>query len=322
MRSFGLDQRLDFVTQSWNKNPHVQTCFPAMFSPEAKTPLLWEEVNLPDGDFVDVCWAGQQNLGPTLVMLHGLEGSVYSHYIQSSLDHLVAQGWRVAVMHLRGCGRRINRLRRAYHSGDTADLHYVINMVVKRFPHTPVMAVGFSLGGNILLKYLSEQRHSSQLIAACAVSVPFDLGQTTDFIYPVYQQRLLRCMTVKLAEKMQLGHRYPLAMADIKNITSLRDFDNAITCDLYGYDNADDYYEQESCGSRLGQITVPTLILHALDDPFIPASCVPSAADLPANCQLEITPYGGHVGFVSGMPWKPVFWMPHRMIRYFNTQLS
>ena len=140
--------RREFSPLKWNCNTHMQTCFPAIFTPTAKTRLCWEELNLPDGDFLDCCWAGGTT-GPIVIMLPGIEGSVYSHYIQSSIDDFVAQGWRVLVMHMRGCGGRINRLRRAYHSGDTQDLAFLIQTLTRRYPRARLLLLGFSLGSSI-----------------------------------------------------------------------------------------------------------------------------------------------------------------------------
>lgn len=310
----------DFIISKWNRNPHVQTCFPAMFSPTAKSPVRWEEFNLPDGDFIDCCWAGGVH-GPILVMLHGIEGSVSSHYIQSSIDDFVAQGWRVLVMHFRGCSGRINRLRRAYHSGDTSDLDFILRSLAKRYPHTQMMAIGFSLGANILLKYVGEKNYPHQLVAAVAVSVPFDLGMTSDYMHPMYQLRLVTSLSRKLLQKIKVGHRFAIGESDIKNLKNLREFDEKITSDLYDFKNADDYYQRCSCKPLLNQIELPTLILHALDDPFIPKECVPGPNEISASSKLEVTPFGGHVGFVAGKPWSPVFWLPHRVISFFRQQL-
>ncbi|MDF1759881.1 MAG: hydrolase [Coxiellaceae bacterium] len=309
-----------FIISKWNRNPHVQTCFPAVFSPHAKSKIRWEEFNLPDGDFIDCCWAGGVQ-GPLLIMLHGIEGSVSSHYIQSSIDDFVAQGWRVLVMHFRGCSGRINRLRRAYHSGDTADFDYILRTLVKRYPHTQMMAIGFSLGANILLKYVAEKNYPSQFVAAAAISVPFDLGMTSDYMHPLYQLRLTTSLSRKLVQKMKAGHQFAITESEMKDIKNLREFDDKITADIYNFNDANDYYQQCSCKPLLPGIELPTLILHALDDPFIPKECVPARDEISRSSVLEITPFGGHVGFVSGKPWSPIFWMPHRVISFFREQL-
>ncbi len=318
-RVSGQDES-EFVISKWNRNPHIQTCFPAVFSPSAKAQVRWEEFNLPDGDFIDCCWAGGVH-GPILVMLHGMEGSISSHYIQSSIDDFVSQGWRVLVMHFRGCSGRMNRLRRAYHSGDTADLDFIMQTLARRYPHTQMMVLGFSLGANILLKYVSEKQYPSQLVAAVAVSVPFDLGMTADYMHPMYQLRLVTGLNKKLLEKIKAGHRFAVTEQQIKAIKSIRDFDERITSDIYDFDSADDYYRRSSCRPVLKQIELPTLILHALDDPFIPKGCIPGPDEISASSKLELTPFGGHVGFVAGKPWSPIFWLPNRVIRFFRKKL-
>lgn len=310
-----------FAPAKWGINAHIQTCFPAIFSPSAKSRLIWEEFNLPDGDFLDCCWAGGTT-GPILVMVHGLEGSVQSHYIQSSIDDFVAQGWRVLVMHMRGCGGRINRLRRSYHSGDTQDLHYLLTTLSVRYPGVPLMLIGFSLGANISLRYLAEKRYPKALVAATAVSIPFELGLTADYMHPFYQLRLVRSMNKKVMEKVKLGHQFPLTPDQLRSIKTLRQFDNWITSDLYGFKDADDYYQQ--CSSRyiLGDISLPTLLLHAKNDPFIPQTCIPDPSELASSVTMELSDSGGHVGFVAGSPWRPIYWLAHRAIGFFTEQLT
>jgi uncharacterized protein len=310
-----------FVPWRWNANRHIQTCFPAIFSPSAKARLCWETFNLPDGDFIDCCWSGALT-GPVLVMVPGLEGSVESHYIQSSIDDYVAQGWRVLVMHMRGCGGRINRLRRSYHSGDTQDLHFLLQTISVRYPGVPLMLIGFSLGANLTLRYLAEKRYPDQLVAAVGVSIPFELGKTSDYMHPLYQKRLLHGMNKKVIEKMKLGHHFPLNQKQLRKVRTLRQFDNWITSDLYGFRDADDYYQQSSCRYVLGDITLPTFLFHALDDPFIPRDCIPDTSELPPSVQMEMNENGGHVGFITGKPWKPIYWLAERSIRFFREQLA
>jgi len=308
-------KRPQFTPPWWLKSRHLQSCFNTLFPPQAKSLLLWEELELPDGDFVDLCWAGSDHAAKIVVLLHGLEGSVDSHYIQSTMDGLVASGWRCVVMHFRTCSGRLNRLPRSYHAGETGDLHYLIEVLQHRHPNCLISAVGFSLGGNVLLHYLAQEPQSP-LRCAVAVSVPFELNSCANYLSRFYQWNLLRTMKQKADAKIKAGYDMPVNAKELSAIHDFYHFDDAVTAPLHGFGSASDYYEKVSIRSKLKKINHPTLIIHALDDPLVPADCVPHDSELPTTARLELQKQGGHVGFVQGQPWHPVYWLTDRILEF------
>lgn len=303
-----------FQPARWLRGGHAQTIWPTLLRPRVPLSPRRERVVLQDGDFVDVDWVGEA--GPIVIVLHGLAGSIDSQYVRGLLRECARRGWRGALLHFRGCSGEPNRLPRSYHAGDTGDLQAVVDLVRAREPTTPLAALGYSLGGNALLKWLSEQGAAAPLVAAVAVSVPFDLAAATARLARgfsrIYERRLLNCLKRSLAQK-QAVMDLPWRHEDIAAITSLREFDERITAPLHGFRGADDYYARASCRGLLSGIAAPTLIVHALDDPFMPASVVPHARELAADTVLELSPHGGHVGFVSGAPHAPRFWLEQRV---------
>lgn len=294
----------------WLSGPHLQTLWPNLIRGRRTSPLQRERLELPDGDFLDLDWT-PACAGPLAIILHGLEGSSRSHYARGIVTALRQSGWRCVVMHFRGCSGDANRLARGYHAGDTLDFDYVVNMLHARDEARPLAAVGYSLGGNVLLKWLGEQGSNAMLQAAAAVSVPFDLHDAARRLNTglsrFYQWVLLRRLRFSVLRK---GH---IDAALLHSLHSLRDFDEHVTAPLHGFDNADDYYTQSSCRGYLHRIRIPTLIVHARDDPFMTPAALPSAAELSPSVEMRLTQAGGHVGFVSGpSPW---------CIRYFHEQV-
>lgn len=311
----------NFVPPWWAKNRHVQTIFPRFLQKRAKLNYRQEKLTLPDGDFLNLIWAGRvENSIGLIVLFHGLEGSIKSHYINDMAANLVAQGYAVVLMHFRGCGGEVNLKTRAYHSGETEDAWYFLNCLEAQFPHIPKAAIGFSLGANMLLKLLSEQSQQKILKTAIAISVPFKLGQCSDSINQgfskLYQGYLLKSMVKTLVLKMsKLDYTDELKVSEseIKKFKSFREFDQHVTAPLHGYVDACDYYKQCSSARYLHNIETPSLILHAKDDPFMLPSIVPQSADLSAYVALEVSEKGGHVGFMFGTPWRPKIWMHQRV---------
>lgn len=304
----------------WLCNRHLQSCYGSIFGVKSEVNLRWEELLTPDNDFVDICWGGQPDK-PIVVLLHGLEGSVHSHYIQAMVETLEQCGWQFVVLNYRTCSGRLNRLPQGYHGGDTRDLTHLINVIKIRHPHLPIAAVGFSLGGNILMQYLVQQPNAP-LVAAVSISTPFDLGKAADYLSPFYQRVLLRSMKHKVITKIKLGYQFSVGVDQVDNITSLREFDSLITAPLFGFSSVDEYYHGVSCGTVLHRIKHPTLIMHALDDPFIPPDSVPKDHQLSLSTILEITEKGGHVGFIrGGTPWRPEYWFEERVPRFLREYL-
>jgi hypothetical protein len=220
-------------------------------------------------------------------------------------------------MHFRGCSGEHNRLPRTYHSGDTSDLAYLVNILQQREPDQEFAAIGYSMGGNVLLKWLGETGALNPLKAAIAVSVPFELTKAAYRLQKgfsrFYQWYLLRCLRRRLLKKYQ-HVAAPIEINKLVSASSLRDIDNELTAPLYGFRDADDYYASTSSRQYLRFIQVPTLLVHAKDDPFMTEEVIPEPDEYSESVKLEVTDRGGHVGFVAGhLPWRPVYWLEKRV---------
>lgn len=301
----------------WLPGPHAQTLWPVLFRRRPRLALRRERLELPDGDFLDLDWTIGER-GPIVLILHGLEGSSASHYARGLLAALVRHGWRGVVMHFRGCSGQPNRLARRYCAADTADLAYVADWLRRREPDTPLAAVGYSLGGNALLKWLGEAGADLPLRAAVAVSTPFLLDHTARRLQQgfsrLYQLHLLRALKGGYRAKFRHRSDGPIPLAELAAIRDFYGFDDRITAPLHGYAGVHDYYARASCRPDLGRIRVPTLILHASDDPFMRPETAPKASELSSSVRLELSPGGGHVGFVAGpWPWRADYWLERRI---------
>lgn len=301
----------------WLPGPHLQTLWPT-FCRRRITDLTLERerFELPDGDFIDLDWAGKDNTGPIVLILPGLEGSIHSPYAKGMLMTIVKQNWRAVFMHFRGCSGEPNRLPRSYHSGETGDLAILVKTLQTREPQTSLAAIGFSLGGNVLLKWLGETGHDNPLKAAIAISVPFELHKTVNRIQcgfsQVYQWHLLKCLRQRLAIKFA-NKPIPPRLPSSLQFQTLKDFDEQITAPLHGFANAMDYYARSSCRQYLNNIQIETLIIQAQDDPFMTHDIIPYGNELSARVKIELTPAGGHVGFVTGnFPWQANYWLEQR----------
>ncbi len=292
---------------------HVQTIAPALLRPPPRLRLQVERLELPDGDFVDLGWAGSREPGtPIAVLVHGLGGGFDSKYIRGLGARLLSAGWRVCALQLRGAGPEPNRLARAYHQGDTADLRFLWQRLRFREPRSFLASVGWSLGGNLTLKALAEEGPRAAPDLACAVSVPFRLRECAEHlrhgVARIYQTRLLDSLK-DMVRRKHAGR--PLrAPADLRQALRAQDFfefDDAFTAPVNGFRSAEEYYSLASCGQYLRLIRRPTLILNSLDDPFMPASIIPDASGLSSNVTLELATRGGHVGFIAatslGLPY-------------------
>lgn len=313
----------------WLRNSHLQTIWPAVARKRKLNPNLQierERLELPDSDFIDIDWIHKNDDGPIILVLHGFEGSVNSHYVKGMLNTIHENGWRGLFMNFRGCSGEHNRLPRAYHSGDTSDLAFVVNTLLKRESETTIAAIGYSLGGNILLKWLGETGAENPLKAAIAISVPYELHKVAARVQAgfsrFYQWYFLRCLREKLIKKFEHVPS-PVDTSFLRKISSLRDFDDWFTAPLYGFRSAEHYYLSTSSRRYLRTIAVPTLLVHAKDDPFMTEDIIPSPEELSPYVKLEVTEAGGHVGFVSGMlPWRPVYWLEERTPQFFQEYLS
>lgn len=298
-----------FRTNWFLRNRHAQTVYPLFFNKQGNPNGIWQTLELPDGDFVDVVWFGKDfddPGNPLILMLHGLGGCVESHYARNTIHALRNRGFNVLFMHTRGCSGKPNRLDRTFHGGDTSELQQLLQTLAPK--NVPLGAIGFSMGANILLKFLGEQggrpenNHESKAIRyAMGVSPPFSLGQTADYLQSgssrLYQSYLLRRLKQLSRAKLHAGADLGISAAALNRIKTLRAFDELITARSNGFAGADDYYRHSSCTSYLRSVATPTLVVHALDDPFIPASAIPREQQLSEHIQLELYDRGGHVGF-------------------------
>lgn len=321
----------DFKAPFWARNRHMQTIWPRFFQSRKPFHTQSENLDLPDGDFVNLVW-GKPILNEAAkglaVIFHGLEGSVRSHYANDLMAHLQGLGWQTVLMHFRGCGGMQNRTTRAYHSGETEDADYFLNVLNERFPQLNKVAIGFSLGANMLLKWLGEKPAQTVVKAAVAVSAPLKLEECAQSINQgfsrMYQHYLLGSMKRNLLQKLEsLDYsKWPHLTADkIRKLRCFRDFDQLVTSPLHGFTGADDYYQKCSAAGFLKHIQTPTLILHAVDDPFMNEKVLPEEQELSEAVNLEISLNGGHVGFMHGTPWRPEIWM-HQRIEQFIAPLA
>jgi len=281
-------------------------------------PLRRERWDTPDGDFIDVDFCGDPGARTQLVLFHGLEGGSNSHYARSMAVHAVQRGWRLAIAHFRGCSGELNRTARAYHSGDSEEIGWVL----KRFG-APVYAVGVSLGGNALLKWLGERGAGARALVrrAAAVSAPLDLAAAGNALDRglnrwVYTRHFLSTLRPKALAKLSL---FP-DLYDSKKVRaarSFRDFDNLVTAPLHGFRDTDHYWASAACAPYLERIRVPTLVLNARNDPFLPEQALLAAARRAASCVvLEFPPTGGHAGFLAGPFPGRHSWLPQRLFEF------
>ena len=287
------------------RHRHVQTVFGTLFRRAPRVAVVPETWDTPDGDVVDVDLLAPREGRPGVIVLHGLEGNTRASYVRGTLALAAARGWNAAALNFRSCGPTPHRLVRTYHSGFTDDLDFAAQRLAARW-RAPMGAIGFSLGGNVLLKWLGEKGESAPVRAAAAVSVPYDLAACSvaldgpGFWARVYRARFLRTLRKKALANER---RFPGSVdrARVRRASTFAEFDEHVTARLFGFAGALDYWTRMSSARWLERIRVPTLLVSAEDDPFIPASAIPReiVARNPA-LTLALFPHGGHVGFVGG----------------------
>jgi predicted alpha/beta-fold hydrolase len=317
----------------WLKNAHLQTIFASLYRQPIVVSTTRERLLTPDQDFIDIDFCGPTNRA-IVILLHGLTGSSDSIYIKGLQAALLKQQICTASLNFRGCSGSPNNTALAYHSGDTRDLDFLYHYLKIQNPHTPIAAVGFSLGGNVLLKWLGEQTDKLDLFAAVAVSVPLLLDKCATRLDQgfsrLYCQRLLSELKTYVQQKhehlVQINrHAEAEKLAQLGDITQIKSFweyDTQVVAGLYGFRDAADYYQQSSSRRFLKHIRVPTLLIQAADDPFMSPEVLPTADELGACVQLELSKAGGHVGFVSGNNLlKPKYWLDSRIPEFLLTEL-
>lgn len=304
-------------------SPHAQTVFASRVRSRRVPPLIRERLATPDGDELLVDRLEADPAAPHLLILHGLEGSSRSGYVAALLQGAATRGWGAAALNFRSCGGELNRQPRFYHSGETGDPRFVLERL-RAATTGPWGGVGFSLGGNVLLRLLAEGE--TGLAAAAAVSVPFDLQRaaraidTPGFWPSIYRRVFLRTLEAKALAKARL-HPGHIDVARVRAARTLQAYDDAVTAPLHGWESAAAYYAACSSGPVLGRIEVPTLIVSAEDDPMAPASCLPDEARSNPKLELLLPARGGHVGFVAGSLLRPRFWAEEQVLAFFDRQL-
>ena len=292
----------------WYRGRHLRTLWGPLLRHWPRPPVRRERLETPDGDFLDLDWLqGPPPDAPLVLILHGLEGSSRSHYARGLLIGAGRLGWRSAVLHFRSCSGEVNRLARLYHSGETADLEWVVECLRTRDGSRPIGLVGISLGGNVALKWLGERGDAvpPEVAAAVAISTPFDLAACArmldrGFNRAVYTTSFLRTMKAKIRHKRAL-YDGDLDLAAVLRSRTFREYDRLFTAPLNGFADENDYWTRASSGPFLEGVRRPTLLISATNDPFMPAESLPRAA-VEKSRWLEalFVTQGGHVGFLDG----------------------
>jgi hypothetical protein len=312
----------------WYRGRHLQTLWGPLFRHWRRPPLRRERLHTPDGDFVDLDWLeGAPPEGPLLLILHGLEGSSRSHYARGLLRGAARLGWRAAVLHFRSCSGEVNRLPRLYHSGETTDLDWVVDHLRRQERISRLGLVGISLGGNVALKWLGERGEAAppEVVAAAAISTPFDLAACASvldhgFNRAVYTESFLRTMKAKIRAKAHL-YNGELDLAAALRSRTFAEYDRFFTAPLNGFADERDYWARSSSGPYLDRIRRPTLLISAVNDPFMPSESLPRAA-VERSCWLHaaFVEQGGHVGFLDG-PLGGSSWAERRALAFLRDHL-
>jgi len=310
------------------KNKHIQTIYSSFFRKFPKHNFFIENFTLNDGDFIECYWYTKPtNITnkPIVMLFHGLAGSYKSHYIQGTMQELDKNGFNSVIVHFRSCSGIINKKVQTYHSGKTDDALEYMSSLKERFPNTKLFGIGFSLGANMLLKLLGEEKENSLLTSAVAVSAPMMLDVCANSINKgfskFYEQMLVKDLNTLLKQKYEthdMRKIIGIKKEDIKNIKTFWEFDEIYTAKVNGFKSAKDYYTKCSSRQFLKDIQTPTLIIHAKDDPFMSAQILPSKDEVSLHVELEIYENGGHVGFINGSLLKPEYWLEKRVVEYFK----
>jgi predicted alpha/beta-fold hydrolase len=309
----------------WLPNSHVQTIVPALFGRRPEVNYRRERWTTPDGDFIDLDWLGYPPHSaptadaPLFVLFHGLEGSSASHYARSLMAAAREHGWHGVVPHFRSCSGPLNLLPRFYHLADSNEVDWVLRRL-RNVHGGPIVAAGVSLGGNVLLRWLGERREDASFIAAAAaISAPLDVhagGQALSQGFgKVYTRSFLKTLKLKAQRKLV---QYP-GLFDLDDMLACRtmyEFDDVVTAPLHGFRNADDYWTRSTTRPLLPAVTVPTLVLNARNDPFLPGTVLPSRNEVSSAIELDQPEHGGHVGFMTGPFPGRIDWLSHRVFGY------
>ncbi len=315
----------DYKAPRWLPGAHLQTIVPARFFPRPDVQYRREIVDMPDGDFIVLDWSEPEPMelnAPVLVHFHGLEGDSHSHYAEALMHECVKCGWRGVVAHFRGCGGLPNRLPRAYFAGDSDDCDWVLRTVHERFITAPIYAVGVSLGGNYIAKYMGERpQDASFLTAAVSIGAPVDLVAGSEIMSrganKLYEEMFLSTLKEKLIDKAK---RFPdlIDINKVKSCKTLYDFDSVYTAPIHHFKSAMEYWTLCSAKRYLKNVTRPLLLLNAKNDPFLPRWALPTEKDVSDCVYLEQPEEGGHIGFPRGNPPGDLGYLPERVMRFFS----
>ncbi|WP_296658598.1 alpha/beta fold hydrolase [Paraburkholderia sp.] len=313
----------------WLPGAHAQTIVPALMS-NLPTPVYRRERwDTPDGDFIELDWvvpaAGQPLPAPNaplFVLLHGLEGNSGSHYARTMAAAAAARGWHAVIPHFRSCSGPLNLLPRFYHLADANEVDWMLHRFAA-LHRGPLVAAGVSLGANVLLHWLAQQREDASIVvkAVAAVSAPLDVHAGGEMLSHgfglIYTRSFLKTLKAKALQKLE---QYP-GLFDANAVLASRtlfEFDNVVTAPLHGFRNADDYWTRATVGPKLSEIAVPTLVLNARNDPFLPDRALPSPGEVSAAVELEQPAHGGHVGFMTGPFPGRSDWLAERVTGYLS----
>ena len=311
----------------WLPGGNLQTLWPLAIR-GALPAYRRERWRTPDDDFIDLDWVDPESPAsqvPTVVLFHGLEGSSASHYARALMHAVAARQWRGVVVHFRGCSGEPNQLIRSYHSGDSAEHDWILRRL-KNFHGGSLFATGVSLGGNALLKWLGEQKASAcdVVTAAAAVSAPLDLALASRTLEAGFNRIYTTNFLKTLVPRALVKHRrFPGVIDEVRLIRAhtLADFDSAVIAPVHGFVDANDYYVKCSSKQFLRFVRVPTLVLNARNDPFLPEQALPAASEVSKDVELHFPADGGHVGFVSSALPGNLDWLPQRLLRHFDACL-
>jgi hypothetical protein len=307
----------------WLPGGHLQTIYARSLGKKIAVAYRRERWRTPDGDFIDLDWLdGRTDHDPLVVMFHGLEGCSQSHYATSLMAALSDAGLRAVVPHFRGCTGEANCLPRSYHAGDSNELDWILRRLKDENPQLTIYVVAISLGGNMLLKWLGEQAEAARHVVAraAAISVPLDLqaaARQLDFGLKkiLYTRHFLQTMRPKVLDKIA-AHGLPIEARAVLACRTFRAIDDLYTAPIHGFRNADDYWTATSSKRWLKSIRVPTLLINARNDPFLPESALPKNDEVSGAVTLDFPHAGGHVGFVTGKFPGRLEWLPERVLAF------
>lgn len=331
-----MSREVTYAPAWWVPGAHLRTMWGRLARRRLSVPVRVERWTTSDDDVLELRRlerpAGASASTPHLVFLHGLEGGVHSHYVANLFAEAGRRQWSADLLLFRGCAGEVNRARRFYHSGETSDLDFALRRIVAELPGVPIGLAGVSLGGNVMLKWLGERTRNdipTSVRGAVAVSVPFDLARGSRHLSRgfshVYERFFLRSLIAKARQKL-VRHPDLFDAAALERVRTLWEFDDIVTAPVHGFRNALDYYTQSSSIHYLSGVRIPTLLLSAVDDPFLPPDVLDDvrsvARDNPC-LEVEFVRRGGHVGFISGrIPWRPVYYAEWRVADFLARQFE